>query len=149
MITLCRMAGGIFVIMRFVILTEQFYNDYAGCSEILMKPGRPYVCMAAYIDGKLFAVPIRHHISHKYCFRTVGESGLDYTKAVVIEKQDYIARKQATISREEYNIIKGKEKLIENGIRKYVSLYKKALRYQSKPEYKRIVSCSALQYFIK
>lgn len=43
------------------------------------------------------AIPFRHHIAHKYAFRTYGDCGLDYTKAVVIADERYIDAGRAQI----------------------------------------------------
>lgn len=104
--------------------------------------------MLVTIDGLLFAIPFRHHIAHKYCFNTVGDAGLDYTKAVVISKPEYIG-KSAYIDGTEYAKLKGRDAMIESGMRRYLKTYRKALRYRTNPHYQQIISCSALQYFIK
>lgn len=51
-------------VMRLVILSESFYEKYAGCKEILKKTDRPYLCLTVKINGKTFAIPFRHHIRH-------------------------------------------------------------------------------------
>lgn len=135
--------------MEIIRLTEQFYSDYAECKEILHKRERPYCCLAIMIDGKWFAIPFRHHITHKHCFHTIEDAGLDYTKAVVITKREYIDKSQVTIDSAEYNIIKSKEKQISNGMRKFVELYKKSLQYPGTKHYDMIRNFSSLKYFYK
>ena len=69
--------------MKLIILSDKFYKEYGGYREILKKPSRPYLCLTVKIDGVTFAIPIRHHINHPFCFKTIGDCGLDYTKAVI------------------------------------------------------------------
>ena len=135
------------VIMELIRLSAQFYTQYANCKEILTKPSRPYVCITVTINGRLFAIPIRHHIKHKYCFRTGVESGLDYTKAVVITNPNFIIRGNVRIDQAEYNMIKGQDKKIEKGMTDYIKIYKKAMQYPNNQHYTSIRACSALQYF--
>jgi protein AbiQ len=56
------------------------------------------------IDGLTYAVPLRSHITHPYCFiadNTNGQnSGLDFSKAVVIiDSTQYIDPSPVTIRR--------------------------------------------------
>jgi protein AbiQ len=135
--------------MKIIFLSPEFYADFAHCKEILQKQNRPYACLAIKIDGKVFAIPIRHRITHKYAFKTVGDCGLDYTKAVIISKASYISRTPATINQKEYDLIKGTEAMIANGMRRYIALYKKALQYPDAPHYQSILQYSSLGVFAK
>lgn len=132
-------------IMRYIYLSDDFYNRHATHTEIMQKRGRPYACLAVQIQGVTFAIPMRHHITHSYCYRTIGDCGLDYTKAVVVEKED-IGQGTPQIAQAEFNIIKKHETVIINGMRKYVALYIKATERRS-PFYDGIRKYSALQYF--
>lgn len=133
--------------MNLVLLSPAFYSAYAGCPEILTKPARPYVCLAVTIDGVRFAIPIRHHIPHQWAFFTIDRRGLDYTKAVVLSRPEYIGSTGAWIEQAEFDLLKKKERMIINGMRHYLQAYKKALRYPDNPHYENIRSRSALQYF--
>ena len=135
-------------LMRLVYLTDSFFARYGGCRELMEKSARPYACLEVKIDDHVFAIPFRHHIKHKYAFFTVGEAGLDYSKAVIIEREEYISPFPARIDTKELNAIKGKEKLITNGMQKYYRLYLKAVRYPDNPHYENIRKCSSLQYFL-
>lgn len=135
--------------MKIIFLSAEFYNDFGNYSEILQKQNRPYACLAVKIDGKTFAIPIRHHISHKYAFFTIGNCGLDYTKAVPILKRSYISPIPATIEQKEFNRIKGNEHTIAKGLSKYIKLYKKALKYPDSPHYRNILQFSSLNAFKK
>ena len=141
--------GFIFVgcFIRLITLSEEFYNKYCNCVEVLQKQTRPYVCLEMKIRGTTFAIPFRHHIRHKHAFITYGECGLDYTKAVVIADSRYIENTSPQIEQNEFNAIKGKESKIHKGMNDYIKLYKKALQYKDSPHYSNIIRYSSLQYF--
>ncbi len=133
--------------MKLITLSPYFYNKYRNCSEILIKPTRPYACLAVRIDGVLFAIPFRHHIAHKWAFITYGDAGLDYSKAVVVADERFIGNMKPQIEQREFEALKGKEPLITNGMRKYLAAYRKAVTYPDNRHYNAIRSCSSLQYF--
>lgn len=135
--------------MKLITLSPYFYREYSNCPEILVKPTRPYVCLEVMIDGVPFAIPFRHHISHKWAFITYGEAGLDYSKAVVIADNRFIGPQKPEIEQYEFEILKGKDALIANGMRKYLAAYRKAIKYPNNRHYAAIRSCSCLQYFHK
>ena len=133
--------------MRLILLSQSFYQRYSNCSEILIKDRRPYICLQVRVQNRDFAIPLRHHINHKYAFFTVGKCGLDYTKAVPIMSQDDIDEQTPTIDSSEFQRIKGKEQIIENGLANYIAVYKKAMEHSDSPFYQTILRYSALQYF--
>lgn len=133
--------------MQLIRLSDIFYQIYENCTEILQKRTRPYACLQVTIDGITFAIPFRHHISHKYAFITYGDCGLDYTKAVVISSDDYISLEPVQIEQAEFNAIKGKEHRIQKGMADYLKLYRKAMQYPANRHYDTIRRCSSLQYF--
>ncbi|MBO4912726.1 MAG: hypothetical protein J5504_08370 [Butyrivibrio sp.] len=133
--------------MKLIYLTQQFYNDYACCPEILQKPNRPYACLTVKIENHLFAIPLRHHISHSFCFNTTYDYGLDYTKAVVVDDNNYIAQSKVWINSTEWNVIKANEPKIIYEFTKYVRQYKRASRNPNNPRNMSILRYSALQYF--
>ena len=135
--------------MRLIYLSEKFYTQYGKYSEILKKETRPYACLAVLIDGMTFAIPFRHHINHSYSFITSGTQGLDYSKAVVIEDEEYISPLPVWIETSDFNAIKGREARIVNGMRKYYHLYLKAVENRDNPHYANIFNFSTLKYFIK
>ena len=93
--------------MKYIFLTENFYNDYKSCEEIEKKLTRPYIQVCIEVDGKVFAIPLRSHIKHPNVLWTDKENqcGLDFSKAVLssdhdaLKKagQDFIKRVIATI----------------------------------------------------
>ncbi len=144
--------GGVLLfggIMKLIHLSDKFYSDYANCKEILTKDSRPYACLAVEIDGKIFAIPLRHHINHEYAFITLPNRGLDYTKAVVISTPDYIADTKVWIDAADFARIKDREKDIVKGMSRYYRLYLKAAANANNRFYQNILRYSSLQYFIK
>ena len=133
--------------MKLVILSKKFYDAYAGCSEILQKKDRPYACITIEVDGVLFAVPFRHHIKHKHAFMTIGEAGLDYSKAVVIGSADYLSADRPIIESAEFAIIKRNEHKIRYGLSQYVKQYQRAMKNRDNSRSANILKYSSLQYF--
>ena len=54
-----------------------------------------------------------------------------------------------TIDTKEFNLLKGKDTVVANGMERYIKLYKKALQHRGNPHYDNIVKYSALQYFAR
>ena len=133
--------------MRLIYLSDKFYEKYGKYPEILKKDSRPYACLEVEIDGRTYAIPLRHHITHKYAFLTIGNQGLDYTKAVVIDDDEYISSLPAWIDSAEFAIIKNRESVIANGMKKYCRIYQKAVQYKDKPFYSDILKYTTLKYF--
>lgn len=133
--------------MQLKILSKHFYDTYTDCQEILKKSNRPYACLTIEIDGVLFAIPFRHHIRHKYAFYTIGEAGLDYTKAVVISDASYLSSDNPTIETKEFAIIKKEEHKIRHGFKQYLNQYRRAMKHRDNPRSTNILKYSALQYF--
>ena len=61
---------GVFVkeTMEFRYLTEAFYTRFSYCEEILTKEDRPYYVLILELDCLTYAIPLRSHITHPYCF---------------------------------------------------------------------------------
>ena len=80
------------IFLKFIFLSDSFYKAYIQCSEIEQKRDRPYIQACVQMGGRLFAVPMRSHIKHKYVLWTDKENncGLDFSKAVVLKRQEYI-----------------------------------------------------------
>lgn len=94
-------------------LTDTFYRTYPNppYTEILKKNKRAYNCLLFQTHYDYFiCIPYRSEIQHKYAFRFKNtrrsrehKSGLDYTKIVIITKNDYIDTKAALIDKDEFN----------------------------------------------
>lgn len=132
--------------MQLIYLSEKFYDAHREHREIMQKQGRPYACLSVQLYGHTFAIPLRHHIEHKYCFLTYDNCGLDYSKAVIVEEGD-VGQGTPQIDQREFNAIKGKEHIIANGLRRYIALYLKASQRRDNAFYDNIRRYSALQYF--
>lgn len=133
--------------MKLKILSEKFYNTYKNCREILKKENRPYACLTIKLDGVLFAIPFRHHIRHQYAFHTIGEAGLDYTKAVIITDSAFLSDDVPSIDSKEFAILKREENKIRYGFSKYVNQYKRAMNHRDNPRSANILKYSTLRYF--
>lgn len=59
-------------------LSEEFYRDYPHETypEIEVKQARPHITYLVELEeGTRFAIPLRSHIRHPFCFKTLGDSG--------------------------------------------------------------------------
>ena len=133
--------------MKLIILSDAFYLRYGACKEILRKKNRPYYCVSITVDGHRFAIPLRHHVRHAYSFLTVGDAGLDYTKAVLIDDPTYITSDKPIIDSAEWNILRRNEDTIFKGFSRYVRQYKRGLANKENPRSKKLMKYSSLQYF--
>ncbi|MDR0910039.1 MAG: hypothetical protein LBM77_09775 [Spirochaetaceae bacterium] len=143
--------------MHFSRLSHTFYEDYTNCREILTKEERPYYVLLVEVQSLTFAIPLRSHIHHPYCFLAassdVDNSGLDFSKAVVITDIPlYVDPAPVTIRQDEFDIFKTHEFQIKQKFERYVKEYKKKVERRSKnpalPE-DSLCRYSALQYFHK
>lgn len=136
--------------MKFIFLSQAFYEAYAGCPEIEAKRTRPYVMACVRIDGVVFAVPLRSHISHKYVLWTdkVNGCGLDFSKTVVLADQSYIDKQSVPhIRPAEFDALRGKDHLVRQRLLQYINTYKKAKSRLDVPRNRMICQFSTLQYF--
>lgn len=133
--------------MKLVLLSEKFFHDFAHCPEILQKKNRPYACLTVRIDGVLFAIPFRHHISHRYAFITYADCGLDYTKAVVIRDSSDLSPERPVVDSAEWNAVRRGENKILYGFKSYLNQYRRAMRLPDNPRSANILKYSSLQYF--
>ena len=100
-------------------LSADFYNKYnsSGYPEIENKDNRPYMVVLIKIKNNTFAVPFRTNVPHSNCYKfkkstrpTNTVTGLDYTKALVITRDDYIdTTRYPEIDHKEFNYIKFKD----------------------------------------
>ncbi len=123
--------------MEFHRLSAVFYSQFGQYEEILKKEERPYYVLLLELDRLTYAIPLRSHITHPYCFiadNSFGQnSGLDYSKAVVIiDSSQYIDPAPVTIRQHEYNVYKQREHLIRKQFSSYVAMYKKEIRRRLK-----------------
>ena len=141
--------------LKAIFLTDAFYKAYPNSkySEIEQKADRPYVRVQIEVNGVLWGIPLRSHISHKYVIWTDEENGcgLDLTKAVVITKPaKYISNVTPHIRNNEFKVLKQlSEYNVIQKFRKYIRDYKKAKKALRVKRNRDMVSYSTLQYFEK
>ena len=142
--------------MKFYRLSAGFYQQFGLHEEILTNKNRPYYVLLLEMDNLTYAIPLRSHITHPYCYiadKSVGQNkGLDYSKAVVIAESQYLDCSPVTIRQNEFNIYKKREYLIKKQFSSYVARYKKEVRRRLKnPKLPISALCqySALKYFHK
>lgn len=111
-------------------LTDQFYADNKGLKEALDGSNdgkvRGYGIVVIDLKGLMFGIPLRSHLNHKFGFvseRSEGVTkGLDYTKALLIQKEEYVSRAYKIPAAEFIHINDNKEKIQED-FNKFVNRY--------------------------
>lgn len=68
----------------------------------------------------IFAIPMRSNLKHKFGYKTIGNRGLDFSKAILLQE---IPIEQCIINRKEYNVIIRNERNIRNKFIRYVDRY--------------------------
>lgn len=139
---------------RFVFLSKKFYESYplSKYPEIEQKENRPYIQVCVEIDGVQYAISLRSDVHHPHVFWTdkANACGVDFSKAVVIKKDDYIdSVKEPHLRQNEFDALRGKDYKIKTKMAKYIADYKKAKKDLSKPINQTLVKYSTLQYFEK
>ena len=137
--------------INLVFLTNQFYQDFACCSEILEKRNRPHVQVQILLNNNIFCIPMRSHINHPHVLWTDKKNrcGLDFSKTVVIaDAQKYIDfTTKVYIRPNEFNQLRGKEQIIQSRLKNYIAAYKKAKSRPEIPRHQTLLKHSSLQYF--
>lgn len=126
------------------ILSEAFYKraERKALKEIMEKENRPYFVLLVKVKNYKFAIPFRTHITHDYCFKTIPHyenikenepipvnttptswSGIDYTKAVIIEDNDLEQNKIASVNSIEHDMIRKSSRKIKTEFKTYVEGY--------------------------
>lgn len=112
-------------------LSLDFYNEYDSSAypEIEHKSNRPYMVMLVCIRSNTFAIPFRTNIAHNNCYKfkksaraTTTVTGLDYTKAVVVNDSRYIGA-PARIDNMEYAELSNSYLFIVKQFEKFVNDY--------------------------
>ena len=143
-------------------LSNLFYSDYPNppYGEILTKNKRSYNCLLIQSHyGYFICIPYRSQISHKYAFMfrksvrsRTHKSGLDYTKIVIITKNDYLDDSIALVDQDEYNETRNNINIIQKEAMEFVDEYVqyiKGMSQLSNEEFKRRYQFSPLKYFHK
>ncbi len=136
--------------MKFIFLTQLFYDDYHDCHEIEQKGTRPYTQVHITIGDLTFAVPLRSHIDHPHVLWTNKKEhcGLDFSKAVIILKPGYIdTTRKPYIRKEEFEQLRGKEYIVKQKLLKYIRAYKAAKARSEIERNATLCKYSTMQYF--
>ncbi|MDH2528304.1 hypothetical protein QDR63_18775 [Acinetobacter baumannii] len=112
-------------------LDETFFNENNHLVEVLDKregkwdgeKERGYGILVIEIKSLRFGIPLRSHMNHKQGFFTKGTKGLDYSKAVLLAKDEYISAMPFKIPSDEYVKVKDRSRFIEKKFTKYVEDY--------------------------
>lgn len=142
-------------------LTNKFYSDYPDppYKEIVRKNNRPYNCLLVQSHyGYFICIPFRSHINHKYAFKFKKSirskrtnSGLDYSKIVIIRNSGYIGSTDAIVDKDEFNETRDNIEYIKNDAQQYIDNYVNYLMGKNakydKKKFERIYRYSTLQYF--
>lgn len=138
-------------------LSDEFYkyynaNDYP---ELLRKKDRPYsVFLLKYSNNIMIAIPFRTNINHSngYIFNTDSHginSGIDYSKLVIIKEQKYLGS-LAIVDSNEFKELTKKSNIIIKQAVNYVNNYCEhinGLKVMSKKNFFRKYGYSTLKYF--
>ncbi len=136
-------------------LSEKFYIDYDSENhpEIEHKQARPYLVLLIRLDDNTFAIPFRTNIRHKYCYKfknssrpTDAVTGLDFTKAVIVNNSKYIGS-STTIDNKEFIELSNKYHFIIDKFKKYVDGYIDYLNGNSSEYNDKKYRYTTLKYF--
>lgn len=112
-------------------LSDEFYARYNNSEypEIENKDNRPYMVLLIKIDNNTFAIPFRTNVKHNSCYKfknstrpTNTVTGLDYTKAVVVNDDKYIGV-PARINDKEYTELNDSYGFIIKQFREFIADY--------------------------
>ncbi len=142
------------------ILSAEFYKAYPEekYPEILRKDLRPYTCLvieSAY-DFSI-CIPFRSEMHHKngYKFRKSKrsrnhQSGLDYSKIVIIKDRQFICASPAIVDKDEYVEMVSNIERIAREAQNYISTYTNHVsgaKTLDVNEFRLRYNCSTLPYF--
>ena len=136
------------------LLTKEFYDFYCSCpGEILSKENRPYLNLLVEIDEYKYAIPFRSNITHKYSYifssSIKAKSGLDFTKSIIIEKEEFIGE-VAYIRDEEYIELTTYFNKILNKFIEFLKFYKTIIVKENKTYREQMIyNNSPLKYFMQ
>ena len=136
-------------------LSNEFYKEYPlkDYPELEQKRNRPYVVLIVNYLGMKFAIPLRTSIKHKfaYIFKNTGRStcsktGIDYSKAIVVENMSYLGEK-TNIDNLEYIEINYHQYFILEKFKRYVDGYIDYRKNKMNRNYSNKYAYSTLKYF--
>ncbi|MBU4630932.1 hypothetical protein HRJ41_26005 (plasmid) [Pseudomonas sp. BF61] len=117
-------------------LETLFYDENTHLVEVLDKSGahwdssgktRGYGIVIIELNGLRFGIPLRSRIrpANKHCFITTDRKGLDYSKAVLLAKDEYVSNVPFHIPNDEIKKLRDSEHIIGKQFGKYVERYVK------------------------
>jgi len=119
-------------------LNESFYDENKHLVEVMDKNGsnwnghktRGYGIVLVESGELTFGIPLRSNMRHPYGFITAPSEnkGLDYSKAVLLKKEEYISDAEFIIPQPEYICIKENSEKIAKEFNKYVKNYMRGVR---------------------
>ena len=142
-------------------LTTKFYDDYPNppYEEIIRKDTRPYNCLLIQSHYDYFiCISYRSHVNHKFAYKfkysarsRKTDSGLDYTKIVIIKNTDYIGASDAVIDADEYRETRDNIEFIKKDSQTYIDNYinhmlGQSIKYDERA-FQRTYGFSTLKYF--
>ena len=138
-------------------LSSEFYKIYNSeeYPEIENKESRPYMVILIQIDENTFAIPFRTNVSHNNCYKfktstrpTGSVTGLDYTKAVIVNEDKFIGA-DARINDKEYIELNEHYAFIIKQFKKYVSDYIEFVNGKQAYYFTKKFQFTTLKYFHK
>ncbi len=138
-------------------LSLDFFKQYDALNypEIEHKPNRPYVVFLIKIKNNTFAIPFRTNVKHNACYKfknssrnTNSYTGLDYSKAVIVNNPRYIGN-NAIIDHDEYIELSNKFHFIIKQFTNYVKKYRKYVDGKLNVYEAKKYQYSTLKYFHK
>ena len=147
-------------LMEICHLTDSFLHDYPESKypELMYKKGRPYTCLLIKTHYDYFiCLPFRSSIQHKYAYmfkssersRTMN-SGIDYSKAVIIRETKYLSDHSTVVDDDEYKEAITHMDLIVDSALEYIEDYirhVKGIKLLHDREFERRYRYSTLPYF--
>lgn len=141
-------------------LTDLFYQHYPNppYKEMLQKQKRAYNCLLFQTHYNYFiCIPYRSEITHPFAYlfkqsvrSKKHNSGLDYTKILIINKTKYLDTKDAIIDKDEFNETMQNFEKIKREALQYVEDYVAHIKGSEiiHPEtFQRKYGFTTLQYF--
>lgn len=112
-------------------LEESFFVENTHLVEVLDKKNdvwdgekkRGYGILLITHKYLRFGIPLRSVIKHSACFLTEKQKGLDYSKSVLLLKDEYISQSPFMIPPDQYVKIKDRTHFISVQFSKYVDRY--------------------------
>lgn len=136
-------------------LEQSFFNENVHLQEVLDKKlgvwddekKRGYGILLIELNSLRFGIPLRSHINHKFCFKTVDNKGLDFSKALLLLKDEYISSSPFMIPAAEFVKIKDAAHIIQRKFSKYVDRYVEIVAKQDRNVLERNYKFSTLRNY--